>query len=110
MMGPARFTLGVMNQMARKKEYPCSYAVHGEYFTPDRNLPEKEQRRETKQRIAELYNECYDMDLEDRGVGEHVSQALKEFVGTKRPKNHWIHKPVNKMYSFYAGKVFTFEI
>jgi hypothetical protein len=102
-MGSTRFSLGVANQMLRKKEYPCSYATYGNFYHTDNNQPELMQRRAMKHAIQDHYNEVYNKPSEHRL--EWVRKSVSELVGTKRPRDKWTHTAVEKMYSFYAGKV-----
>jgi len=112
-MGSARFSLGVAAELIFKREYPCSYAIHGELHAPDPNKTEREQRQEVKQKITDYYNNAYDTPPASFSAAQSelrslTSSALKELVGTKRPVDHWTHTPVQQMYSFYAGKVAQF--
>lgn len=90
--------------MIAKKGYQCSYAIHGELYTPDPAKTALDQRKDTKKAIEDYYNDTYNDD-DPPQISEDVDNRLKELVGTKRPTDHWSHTAVQKMYSFYAGKV-----
>lgn len=105
-MGDARFTAGIVWQMASRAKYESSLAVHTPLF--DDTLPwwqqEVTNRKQLKESIIQHYNDeyargPYSSKIESRG------SSMDTLVGSKRPPEHWEQKGYKDMLSFYAGKV-----
>jgi hypothetical protein len=108
-IGDHRFTAGVGIQMLLKKGYTCSIATYGHLVEPDSDKPEEKQRQDTKEVVADHYNIEYYSHSEDMRQSEAPPERpLKDLVGTKRPLDKWEHKTYKHLFSFYAGKVYTF--
>ena len=104
-MGEWRFNVGAVQKITAKTSYPCSLAIHTRLFSAGADHYLK--RLEHKEELAGHYSYEYVRQTGENGTIEKkpTSGSPDQFVGSKRPFDHWEFEAHDRLYSFYAGKV-----
>ena len=94
--------------MLFKKGYKCSLATYGHLAEPVATNTEQQQRQATKAVVTNFYNTEYNQPNDAVfPTTEETEGSVTDLVGTKRPMDKWEHKQYDRLFSFYAGKVYS---